>query len=92
MNDKCTDYNVTRKTPPRFPAVDEAIKAKGTVMDFIRASDLHQMTYYAIQSGRTQPTLGTIYAVLKYTGLSFDQAFGETTKNADQRGQDADRR
>lgn len=92
MNDKCTDYNVTRKTPPRFPAVDQAIKERGTVAAFLRATGVSMPTYYKMQAGKTQPTLGTIYAVLKYTGLSFDQAFGETTKNAGQRGQDADRR
>lgn len=69
--------NVQRKTPPRFPRVDEAIKANGTVAKFVRESGLHEMTYYAMQAGRTQPTLGTIYAVMNYTGLSFDEAFGE---------------
>lgn len=69
-------YYSERKTPPRFPKVDEVIKAKGSIKQFIRESGLHEMTYYAMQSGRTQPTLGTIYAVLKYTGLSFDEAFG----------------
>lgn len=74
--------NVQRKNPPRFPAIDEAIKAKGSVMDFIRVSEIHQMTYYAMQAGRTTPTLGLIYKVLDYTGLSFDQAFGKETGNA----------
>ena len=69
-------YVPPRKTPPRFPEVDAAIKAKGTVAQFVRDSGLHEMTYYAMQAGRTTPTLGTIYAVLKYTGLSFDEAFG----------------
>ena len=70
-------YMPPRKNPPRFPAVDEAIKAKGSVMDFIRASGLHCQTYYAMQAGRAQPTLGTIYAVMNYTGLDFETAFGE---------------
>lgn len=70
-------YSPPRKTPPRFPAVDRAIKDKGTIAEFIRASGLHLMTYYAMQAGRTQPTLGTIYAVMRYTGLDFDTAFGE---------------
>lgn len=46
-------------------------------MDFVRFSGIHQMTYYAMQSGRTTPTLGLIYNVLLYTGLSFDEAFVE---------------
>ena len=75
-------YKAFRKTPPRFPAVDAAIKAKGSVSQFIRESGLHQMTYYAMQSGRSQPTLGTIYAVMSYTGLSFDEAFAVSEKNA----------
>lgn len=70
-------YMPPRKNPPRFQKVDDAIKAKGSVMDFIRASGIHEMTYYAMQAGRTQPTLGTIYAVMNYTGLDFDTAFGE---------------
>ena len=73
---------VQRKTPPRFPAVDEAIKERGSVMDFIRYSEIHQMTYYAMQAGRTTPTLGLIYSILSYTGLTFDQAFGEGKENA----------
>ena len=67
--------NVSRKSQPRFQAVDDAIKSKGSVMDFVRYSGIHQMTYYAMQSGRTMPTLGLIYSVLSYTGLSFDEAF-----------------
>lgn len=67
--------NVQRKTPPRFPRVDQEIKARGSVMDFVREAEIHQMTYYAMQAGRTTPTLGLIYKVLNYTGLSFEEAF-----------------
>ena len=70
-------YMPPRKNPPRFPAVDAAIKAKGSVAQFVRASGMHEMTYYAMQAGRTTPTLGTIYAVLNYTNMSFEEAFGE---------------
>ena len=66
-----------RKTPPRFPAVDAAIKEKGSVAEFLRESGVNVQTYYAMQSGRTTPTLGLIYKVLAYTGLSFDEAFRE---------------
>jgi hypothetical protein len=65
-----------RKSPPRFPAVDAAIKKKGTVQHFLREADVKQPTYYAMQSGLSAPTLGLIYKVLDYTGLDFDQAFG----------------
>lgn len=71
-----------RKTPPRFPKVDAAIKAKGSVHEFVRRSGIHIQTYYKMQSGATVPTLGTIYAVLRYTGLGFDEAFGEENWNA----------
>ena len=70
-------YVPQRKTPPRFPAVDAAIKSQGSVRQFARESGIHLMTYYAMQSGRSAPTLGTIYAIMHYTGLSFDEAFGE---------------
>lgn len=70
------DFFAVRKSPPRFPSVDRAIKAKGSVAQFFRSSGVHMTTYYAMQSGRTTPTLGTIYAVMDYTGLSFDEAFG----------------
>lgn len=66
-----------RKTPPRFPAVEDAVKARGNVRAFCDATEYSESTYYAMQSGRTTPTLGLIYAVMRYTGLSFDEAFGE---------------
>lgn len=71
------DFSPRRKSPPRFPAVDKAIKARGTVTQFTKSSGLSAMTYYKMQSGETTPTLGTIFAVMRYTGLSFDEAFGE---------------
>ena len=75
-------YAPPRKAPPRFPTVDAAIKSQGSVRQFARESGIHLMTYYAMQSGRSVPTLGTIYAVMNYTGLSFDEAFGEEKRNA----------
>lgn len=64
-----------RKTPPKFPVVDEEIKRRGNVRQFADASGFCQSSYYKMQSGETSPTLGMIYAVLDYTGLSFDAAF-----------------
>lgn len=69
--------NELRKIPPRFPAVDQAIKERGTVSKFLRTADVKMPTYYGMQSGRTTPTLGLIYKVLDYTGLDFDTAFRE---------------
>lgn len=65
-----------RKTPPRFPAVDDAVKARGNVKAFCGTTEVSESAYYAMQCGRTQPTLGLIYQVMQYTGLSFDEAFG----------------
>ncbi len=71
-----------RKTPPRFPAVDAAIKAKGSVAKFLRESGVNVQTYYALQAGRSMPTLGLIYKVLDYTGLTFEKAFGRGLTHA----------
>lgn len=71
-----------RKTPPRFKAVDQAIKERGTVAEFLRETGVSMPTYYAMQSGKTTPTLGLIYKVLDYTGLDFDAAFGKEHTNA----------
>lgn len=80
-----------RKAPPVFPAIDEEIKRRGSVRRFVAEAGIHEQTYYAMQSGKTQPTLNTIYQILRYTGLTFDDAFGDN-KNAVQRVQDAERR
>lgn len=76
------EFGVRRKTPAKYPSVDSAIKAKGSVMDFIRISGVNQQTYYAMQAGRTIPTLGLILKVLDYTGMDFDTAFREGRINA----------
>lgn len=77
MREERNIVGVHRNSPPRFSAVDDAIKAKGSVMDFVRISGVNQQTYYAMQAGRSSPTLGLICKVLRYTGLSFDEAFWE---------------
>lgn len=82
MREECNVCGVQRAAPPRFPAVDDAIKAKGSVMDFVRISGVNQQTYYAMQAGRSSPTLGLICKVLRYTGLDFNTAFREGRNNA----------
>lgn len=67
----------TRKYPPRFPAVDDEIKRRGGVKAFCAAADYTEGAYYKMQSGHTQPTLGLIFAVMQFTGLGFEEAFGE---------------
>jgi len=66
-----------RKMPPRFPKIDDAIKERGSVNKFSLLSGVHIQTYYKMQGGNSTPTLSTIYAILRYTGLTFEEAFGE---------------
>lgn len=80
MSTTMTDCGRPRKAPPRFPEVEEAIKAKGTVKQFAIKAGLHEQTYYAMQAGNAQPTLNTIIRVLEYTGLDFDTAFAGNKK------------
>ena len=72
----------SRQIKPWFPAVDAAIKQKGTVKQFIEQTGVNVQTYYAMQARRTTPTLGLIYKILRYTGLTFEEAFGSGGNNA----------
>ena len=74
--------NELRKTPPRFPVVDQAIKELGTVKEFLEFTGIKTPTYYKMQAGKTTPTLGLIYKILDYTGLTFEDAFMEDRNNA----------
>lgn len=76
MSGKKYVYVGLRKTPPKYPRIDEVIKEMGTVAQFCRESGVYVMTYYALQAGRSVPTLETVYKILHYTGLSFEEAFG----------------
>ena len=64
-----------RKTPPAYPAIDEAIKAKGGVMKYCEERYISTTAYYQMQNGKTMPLLDTIMELLDYTGLTFEQAF-----------------
>ena len=64
-----------RKTRPEFPAIDEAIQAKGGVFRFSEERYISTSTYYQMQAGKSIPTLDTIMELLDYTGLTFEQAF-----------------
>ena len=77
MESKKSEWVAKRKNPPKYPRIDEVIKEKGTVAQFCRESGTYIMTYYALQAGRSVPTLETVYKILRYTGLSFEEAFGE---------------
>lgn len=59
-----------------YPRIDEEIKARGTVAQFLRTADINIQTYYAMQKGRTTPSLGIVYKILRYTGMTFEEAFG----------------
>ena len=64
-----------RKSEPMYPAVDEAIKAKGSVMQFVRWASIGMVTYYHMQDGSSQPTKFVIDRILDYTGLTYEEAF-----------------
>ena len=63
------------KIEPLFPEVDKAIKERGSVKDFARATGACFQTYYKIQQGRTWPGYWFIVAVLDYTGKPFEELF-----------------
>ena len=79
-----------RRIPLKYPLVDAVIEEKGGVYHFLEASGVKTATYYYLQSGKGNPTMRTINAILDYTGLTYEEAF--RTKNAAQRVQDAERR
>ena len=64
-----------RKDPPEFPAIEEAIQAKGGVRKYCEERYISKSAYYQMQSGRSRPTLDAIMEILDYTGLTFEQAF-----------------
>jgi len=61
----------------RFPLIDKAIRARGSVKDFTDWAGLHQQTYYRLQSIKSNPTKFVIDKVLDYTGLTYEEAFRE---------------
>ena len=63
--------------PRRFPVLDEAVKAMGSIARFARDAGIGEQTYYKIQDGTNDPTLFTIRRCLEYTGLTFEEAFQE---------------
>lgn len=58
-----------------YPALDEAIKAKGSVRAFVKWAGLGIVTYYHMQDGTSQPTKYVIDRLLEYTGLTYEEAF-----------------
>ena len=65
----------TRKYELMYPRVDEVIKSKGSVMQFIRWAGIGIVTYYHMQNGSSQPTKYVIDRILDYTGLTYEEAF-----------------
>lgn len=68
-------YGRPRKHPPKYPAIDRAILARGGVIKFCEARFYSRSTYYLLQQGRLAPSLPLILDLLDYTGLSFEEAF-----------------
>lgn len=75
MEEKKSRRGPVRRQPLQFPAIDEAIEQKGGVYHFLETSGVKVATYYYLQSGRGNPTMRTINAILDYTGLTYEQAF-----------------
>ncbi len=68
-------HGYERKSDPLYPAIDEAIKARGGVRAFIRASGIAMTTYYHMQDATSQPTKYVIDRILEFTGLTYEEAF-----------------
>lgn len=64
-----------RPTPRRYPRLDAAIKAKGSLKAFCKEMQISEPCYYKIQSGENLPNYYTILKCLEYTGLTFEEAF-----------------
>lgn len=71
-----------RRTPPQYPIIDDVIEQKGGVCRFLKTSGVNITTYYYLQSGRGNPTMRTIDAILEYTGLTYEKAFKEKSQPA----------
>lgn len=64
-----------RKRPLRYPVVDEAVKAHGGIRQFSLTTGVAIPTYYCFQQGRCDPQKFTIDAILRFTGLTYEEAF-----------------
>lgn len=65
-----------RKTPPRFPNLHAAMLEKG-INRCAELTGVNASTYQSLQSGRSDPRKETIDALLVYTGLTYEEAFGD---------------
>lgn len=61
----------------RFPQIDEAIQRIGSIERFFEKSGICRSTYYNLQHGISEPNRRTIDAICKYTGLTYEEAFGQ---------------
>ena len=66
-----------RKTPLHYPVVDAAVKAHGGIRQFSRTTGVAIPTYYSFQQGKCDPQKFTIDAILRFTGLTYEEAFRE---------------
>lgn len=65
-----------RKEPPRFPNLHAAMLEKG-VNRCVDETGLCASSYHQLQSGRCDPRKSTIDILLDYTGLTYEEAFGD---------------
>ena len=49
-----------------FSSFEDAVKARGNVKAFCGETAFSESTYYAMQCGRTQPTLGLMGRILRH--------------------------
>lgn len=69
-----------RRRMPRYPLIDMMVHHKGTLTEFTDRTGISYATYKGIQSGKHEPTKPGIDAILRYTGLTYEQAFEEGRK------------
>lgn len=70
------------RTLPIYPRLDMRIHHIGTVKKFQAETGITQSAYHKLQTGVSDPKKSTIDTILRYTGLTYEQAFGEAGKRA----------
>lgn len=66
-----------RKYKILYPKLANAIRARGTITDFLAATDLTESSYFKVITGLVAPRKSTIDKMLWYTGLTYEEAFHE---------------
>lgn len=66
-----------RKYKVLYPAMERAIRQRGTIEKFLEAMELSENAYYKVITGQVMPRKTTIDQILAYTGLTYEEAFHE---------------